>query len=99
VAEHVVEIGLEEIAFDHPHVPRHLAWKRGRQVAIDFNRNQLADERRQRFRQGAASRADLEERLVPTGIERGDQLVDPGLFEEVLSEPLARARPLPAAGR
>jgi hypothetical protein len=71
-------------------IRRDLRRERRRQVAVDLDGNDAGDVGRERTGQGAATGADLEKGIAVRRPERGNQLVDPGWFEKVLAESLAR---------
>ena len=70
----------------------------GREVAVQFDQVQVVGRRRQRFREGTESRADLDEGVA--GARRNgavDRIDDPGIDEKMLAE--AFSRPMPAHRR
>jgi hypothetical protein len=85
-----VEVHVEEIASDDLNIRRDLPREIGREVAVNLDGDDAGDVWRERACQSAATGADFEKGIAGRRLERGNQLVDPGWFEKVLAESLAR---------
>ena len=85
------QVEIEEIRANQRRVGGERRRQPIRQIAIDFDRRQLADARGQPQREDSMSGADLEEPIAGGRIDGLDDLVGPDRLEEVLPEALARA--------
>src|SRR6185295_12367274 len=85
-------VGLEEVRRNDLNVIGHLAWQRCGEIAIDLDGDDAAGEWRKSHGQRAAPGADFEEGVVGGRLDCANELVDPGLFQEMLTEALPHRR-------
>ena len=77
---------MQKVACDDAHMGWRVRWQRRSQVAVDLDSHDPPDLGGQGQRHGTSSGADFEHGVTRVGPNDGDQLVDPGRFEEMLSE-------------
>ena len=92
-----VEVHVEKIRQHHPDVRGHVIGQGCGQIAINFHGDDVPHQRCERSRERPPPGADFEKGVAGRGIERGNQLVDPRLLEEVLAEPFAWLMRQPSA--
>jgi hypothetical protein len=73
-----VEVEVEEVRRNESHVTRYSGRERGREIAVDFHGDDVADTWGQGGSQCAAAGTDFEERIVWCRTDRIDDLPDPG---------------------
>ncbi len=79
----------EDVSGHYRDVRERARVERRRQIAIDLDRQQPIDLRRERHRDRAAARTDLDHPSVLQRLDRRHQLGDPGGLEKMLREALA----------
>src|SRR5205085_301048 len=74
---------------DDRDVSRHARPKLGDHVAVDLDRGQMGNRRRQSERQRPGTRTNFEKAISRRWVDRAEHLVGPDGFEEMLSEPFS----------
>jgi hypothetical protein len=99
VGQQRVEVHVEEVRRDDLNVIRHPGWQGGREIAVDLNGDETAHARRQCGGQRAPPGTNFEKRVTGGRLDRANELVHPGRFEEMLAEALPGGGTLDARGR
>src|SRR5262245_16279322 len=92
VAEQIVNVHIEEVAFDDTHCGRQLLAEVRSEVPVDFYGHDALNAARQGSRERAPARANLQEHVVSSRGQRLEEFCHPGGLEKVLAESLSSTR-------